>query len=436
MVGGPSIVFTRKAVVDETFLRKSSNVCKSIVGIDFSQLYPYSMLQPMPTGFYTRVEYDSKTKRFTARQNKSCSLENMLLSYFHQSQPDCKFESKVTTGRQKKIDCFSVDGVCYHCNTVFESMGCCFHYCPCQEARPSLTDNEIMRGINKKRTKPNAQKNIQQKGYKIIEMWVCNWWELYRTDAPVKSYLRANFPYKHPISQDQLLRRIIDGRLFGYVQCDIEAPEHLHDYFSNFPPVFKNDVVTRNNIGDLIKEYAEKEGIMPQPIRMLIWSFILTNCTIITPLFLFYLQLGLVCKKTHRFVHYTPRKCFDNFVQSAVDARRQGDENKNSSVVAEAMKLIANSSFGCQIMDRSRHRVTKYLSNEKTHSAKSSKMFNRLNHITDHLYEGNLSSQKLSTEDQSLWDSLSYSTQNLKCWNFTTISSKNSVTLTSMRNLK
>ena len=54
MVGGPSIVFTRKAVVDETFIRKSSNMCKSIVGIDGSQLYPYSMCQPMPSGLYTR----------------------------------------------------------------------------------------------------------------------------------------------------------------------------------------------------------------------------------------------------------------------------------------------------------------------------------------------------------------------------------------------
>ena len=43
MVGGPSIVFTLKAVVDETFIRRSSNLCKSIVGIDASQLYPYSM---------------------------------------------------------------------------------------------------------------------------------------------------------------------------------------------------------------------------------------------------------------------------------------------------------------------------------------------------------------------------------------------------------
>ena len=85
MVGGPSIVSTRKAVVDETFIRKSSNLSKSFVGIDASQLYPYSMCKPMPTGLYTRWEYDSETQIFTAHQNKSLSFEIMVLSYFQQS---------------------------------------------------------------------------------------------------------------------------------------------------------------------------------------------------------------------------------------------------------------------------------------------------------------------------------------------------------------
>ena len=65
VVGGPSIVFTRKTVVDETFIRKSANIRKSIVGIDASQLYPYSMCQPMPIGLYTRWDFDSETSRFT-----------------------------------------------------------------------------------------------------------------------------------------------------------------------------------------------------------------------------------------------------------------------------------------------------------------------------------------------------------------------------------
>ena len=70
-----------------------------------------------------------------------------------------------------------------------------------------------------------------------------------------------------------------------------------------------------------------------------------------------------------------------------MDARRQGDENPNSSVVAETMKLLANSPYGYQIVDCRRHLVTKFLTDEKTHSAIKSKMFKRLNHITCQLYE-------------------------------------------------
>ena len=51
MVGGPSIVFTRKVVVVETFIWNSRIVCKSFVGIDANQLYPYSMCQPCQQHF-------------------------------------------------------------------------------------------------------------------------------------------------------------------------------------------------------------------------------------------------------------------------------------------------------------------------------------------------------------------------------------------------
>ena len=87
------------------FLCKSANLCKTIVGIDASQLYSYSMCQPMPTGLFTRWEYDSGTKRLTVSQNQSGSFEKMVQSYFQRSRPDCKVESIVTTGRQKKFDC-------------------------------------------------------------------------------------------------------------------------------------------------------------------------------------------------------------------------------------------------------------------------------------------------------------------------------------------
>ena len=85
------------------------------------------------------------------------------------------------------------------------------------------------------------------------------------TDASVKSHLRKNFPYRRPLNEEGFLQKFIDGRLFGYVQCDIEVPDHLRDYFSNFPPMFKNTTVSKDDIGSLMKSFAEKENIMVQP---------------------------------------------------------------------------------------------------------------------------------------------------------------------------
>ena len=70
---------------------------------------------------------------------------------------------------------------------------------------PSLTDNEIMRGIKKREQDQMRKEYIQQKGYKIFETWECKWWELYRTDATVKNHLRANFPYQRPLSEERLM---------------------------------------------------------------------------------------------------------------------------------------------------------------------------------------------------------------------------------------
>ena len=82
-------------------------------------------------------------------------------------------------------------------------------------------------------------------------------------------------------------------------------------------------------------------------------SYLLETGTIFTPLLLFYLDLGLVWRKTYRFVQNTPAKCFNNFVHSAVNATREGEKNPNSSVMAETIKLLPTSSPGYRIMDRS-----------------------------------------------------------------------------------
>ena len=147
----------------------------------------------MPTGLYTRLDLNSETSRFTPQQNKPRSFENMVMSYFQRAKPECEIESFFTTGRQKKIDSFSVDGFCSHCNTVFEALGCFYHFCPCQELRFSLTEEDIRRGSKKKELDALRRHYIQEKGYKVVEMWECEWWRLYKISNTVEQHIRHTF---------------------------------------------------------------------------------------------------------------------------------------------------------------------------------------------------------------------------------------------------
>ena len=40
---------------------------------------------------------------------------------------------------------------------------------------------------------------IKEKGYNVVEMWECEWWNLYETTACVKEHLGESFPYKRPL---------------------------------------------------------------------------------------------------------------------------------------------------------------------------------------------------------------------------------------------
>ena len=130
--GGPSLVLTRKAVVDETLISKSSNFCKSSVGVDTSQLYPYSKCQHMPKGFYSRYGLDEDLQKFKLTESSTKNFEKMVMCHSQRYKPGCKIESFSTNETRKKISCFNADGFYAHYNTVFEPMSLFQFYCFCQ----------------------------------------------------------------------------------------------------------------------------------------------------------------------------------------------------------------------------------------------------------------------------------------------------------------
>ena len=113
-------------------------------------------------------------------------------------------------------------------------MGCYYHFCPCQETRPSLSDEDIERRNKRREMDDLRREYIREKEYKIEEMWECEWRQNFKTNEKIKNHIRSNFPYKRPLSTDSLLEKIRDGFLYGYIQCDLIVPDELKAKFLIF----------------------------------------------------------------------------------------------------------------------------------------------------------------------------------------------------------
>ena len=87
----------------------------------------------------------------------------------------------------------------------------------------------------------------------------------------------------HPkwnMTQNEILTAVIDGTLFGMIECDVGVPADLREHFAEMLPVFNNALVTRDDIGPLLR-----------------W----------------YLTHGLVVDRVYQVIEYEANPCFQRF---------------------------------------------------------------------------------------------------------------------------
>ena len=91
------------------------------------------------------------------------------------------------------------------------------------------------------------------------------------------------------------------------------------------------------------------------------------------------------------------------------------------------MKLLANTSYGYQNVDQSRHTVTKYLTDEKTHAAINSKLFKKSDHMNNSLYEVELVKAEIEHKEPIIVEFFILQYAKLRMLKLTTTSSPDSV---------
>ena len=129
--------------------------------------------------------------------------------------------------------------------------------------------------------------------------------------------------------------------MFGYVEVDIRVKEHLKEKFSKMCPIFKNTEISRDDIGEFMKAYAEEHNIMAQPCCSLIRIMKREKVLLATLLLKWYLEHGLKVTKVHHVIKFTPEPCFTPFRDAVADARRAGDADPSKAIIADTMEFVS-----------------------------------------------------------------------------------------------
>ena len=220
-----------------------------------------------------------------------------------------------------------VDGFSPATNTVYEFNGCYWHGHGCS---PETSVSIGGRDAQQRRNKTNLKRQyLEQLGYKVVSIWECDWRKEVNNAPALKEFLQAFYRHTYgqnkEMTEDDILTAIKQGKMFGFVECDIRVPDNLIDRFSEMPPIFKNVSLDRAHLSEHMQQFAETEGYLKRPQRYLIGSMYGTKILLLTELLKWYLEQGLVVDKIYQVIEFEKAPILKPFGESVTAARRAGD---------------------------------------------------------------------------------------------------------------
>ena len=372
IVGGPSLVFNRYQEAGVTKI-KNNELCERAIGYDANSLYLNCTGLEQCTGPYRLRE---KSKQF--KKHSKIRSEKEYLQYSQQAinwlnivmaaERNFIRHAENHPHGEKRIENTYVDGYCEKTNTVYEFLGCYFHGHSCDpNNRHAEWENTLAR----------LQK-FRDLGYNVEPITSCEWekYEMEVSGAP-------------PVltTEKDIQNGIISGEIFGIVKCDIKVPESLIDFFSPFPPIFKNTEIPLSEIGEHMQAYARSIQREKGVEKALISSMYGKDMILLTPLFKKYIQMGLICTNIEWVLEYHPKRVFEWFVDEVVQDRRMADLDKSFAIKGETSKTAGNCCYGKCCIDKSKHNTVCFCEEENLDRHIQDPLFKSMEELNDGIYE-------------------------------------------------
>ena len=166
--------------------------------------------------------------------------------------------------------------------------------------------------------------------------------------------------------KDELIQNVLNDKLFGFFQVDIEVPEQLWDKFSEFSPLFILSEVPEDQIPQHMHAYKINTGRKKiKNNKKLLGVMKAEKILLYSPLLKWYLNHGLQVTKIHKYISYTSGRPFKWFPEEVSAARRAADQDKNKRQLGNTAKLKGNSFYGKMIENLEKHISTKFTTDEK-----------------------------------------------------------------------
>ena len=170
----------------------------------------------------------------------------------------------------------------------------------------------------------------------------------------------------NPEEKNKLIQNVLNDKLFGFFQVNIEVPEQLLDKFSEFSPLFILSEVPEDQIPQHMQDYKINTGRKKiKNNKKLLGVMKAEKILLYSPLLKWYLNHGLQVTKIHKYISYTSGRPFKWFPEEVSGARRAADQVKNKKQLGDTAKLKGNSFYGKMIENLEKHMNTKFTTNEK-----------------------------------------------------------------------
>ena len=340
----------------------NGNNYSAIIPFDFNSLYPWALLQEMPTGpgiHWDCKDKDGNERSYFVKKNMLPSSSFQEFQYLmYLNHHDLRFKDE--TGMpiqienafyrgQKEIAGYKVDGYCKNKEKIYliEFNGCAFHR-PCPHSGCKFHEGYFEEDRNDYdwyKKEVALRQWCDENNGELIVQWSCqlDFKELRDVETPVFPRILKPFETK---SVDHITRLVLNESLFGFVECDLESPDSLIEKYSslNFPPIIRRSVVSVDMLGEFMQKRLEalNRKLPKNEVETVVNSWHAEKVYLYTPLLKWYLELGLKITKVYDVVQYQRAKCFTKFISTCVQGRIDATA-AGQSTAAQTFKIAMNS---------------------------------------------------------------------------------------------